>query len=155
MVIHSNQIKNCPVTVQDSEVTQKVWGSNIVSLKGKTTQRKPNLVARYQLKIPVGLINLHKEVFLTCDIFFVNKIPFFLMLSQKIYFMAVNHLENCTVPEIFKAFKEVYQHYLHCGFRITILHADGEFGSLKILIEFLTGVPLVNMATANEHVPDI
>ena len=62
------------------------------------------------MKILVGLIELHKEVFLTCDIFFVNKFPLLLTLSLKIYFMAVNHLENCTVTEIFKAFKEVYQY---------------------------------------------
>ena len=51
------------------------------------------------MKIRVVLVKLHKEVFLTCDIFFVNKIPFFLTLSQKIYFTTGNHLENITVPE--------------------------------------------------------
>ena len=50
-------------------------------------------------------MKLNKEVFLTCDILFVNNIPFFLKLSQKIYFTAVNHLPNHTVPETFKAFK--------------------------------------------------
>ena len=31
-VICSNQIKNFPVTVQDVEVAQKVWGKNIAEL---------------------------------------------------------------------------------------------------------------------------
>ena len=84
--------------VQDVEVVQKVWGKNIAALKGKTTRKNPNVVARDQVKIPVGLIKLHEEVFLTCNIFFVNKIPFFLTLSQKIYFKAVNNLANHTVP---------------------------------------------------------
>ena len=35
------------------------------------------------------------------------------------------------------------------------MHADFESGLLKSLIESLPGVPLVNMATENEHVPDI
>ena len=48
--------------------------------------------------------------------------------------MAVNHLENCTVLETFKSFKEVYQYYLHHGFRITTLHVDGEFGLLNSLL---------------------
>ena len=64
-VIQINQINNCPVTVHDVEIAQKVWGKNIASLKGKTTRKKPNVVARYQVKIPAGLIKLHKEVFLT------------------------------------------------------------------------------------------
>ena len=59
-MIYSNQIKNCLVKVQDVEVTQKVWGNNIASLKGKTTRKKPNVVDRYQVKISVGLIKLRK-----------------------------------------------------------------------------------------------
>ena len=107
------------------------------------------------MNILLVLIKLHKEVFLTCVILFVNKISLFLKMSQKIYFMVVNHPENSTIPEIFKAFKYIYQYYLHRGFRITTVHADGECGHLKILIDSLLEVPLVNMAAENEHVPDI
>ena len=89
------------------------------------------------------------------DLFFVNKIPFFLTLSRKICFTAVNHLANRTVLEIFKAFKEIYTYYLHCGFCITTFHADGEFAPLKPLIESLPGGPLVNLASRNEHVSEI
>ena len=105
--------------------------------------------------IPVVLITLHKELFLTCDIFFVNKIPLFMMLSQKIYFTAVNHLANRTVPEISKAFKWLYQYYLHRGFCFAILHADESFEALKIHIESLPEEPLVNLTAENEHIPDI
>ena len=59
------------------------------------------------------------------------------------------------MPEIFKAFKDLYNHYLHRGFRITTVHSDGNFGPLNVLIEFLPGGLLVNLASANEHFPDI
>ena len=133
-MICRNQIKNCTEIVQDVEFVHKVLRNNIAALKGKNTWINPNLVYRGQVMILVGLINLHNEVFLICDIFFVNKIPFLLTLSQNIYFTAVNHLENCTVPEIFKAFREVHQYYLHCAFRITTGNSEGEFGPLKSLI---------------------
>ena len=64
-VICGNHIKNCPVTVQDVEVAQKVWGNNISALKGNTTREIPDLVTSDQVKILVVLIKLHKEVFLT------------------------------------------------------------------------------------------
>jgi hypothetical protein len=124
-VIRSKQIKDCLVTVEGVDVALKISGKNMTALKGKTTQSKPNLVAKDFVKFPVELQKLHQEVFLTVDIFFVNKIPFFLTLSQKICFTAVNHLADRTVPQIFKAFKETYQYYLHCGFCITTVHADG------------------------------
>ena len=107
------------------------------------------------MKVPLKLLKLHKEVFLTADIFFVNKIPFFLSLSRNICFTAVHHLADRTVPKIFSAFKEIYQYYLHRGFRITTVHADGEFAPLKILIESMPGGPMVNLASSNEHVPEI
>jgi hypothetical protein len=146
-VIQSNKIKDCPVTVQEIYVAREIWGKNIAALKGKTTRRKSIPVARDYVKLPMELMKLHKDVFLTTDIFFVNKIPFFLTLSQKICFTAVNHLVDRTVPQIFKAFKEMYQYYLQRGFHIKTVHADSEFVPLKPLIESMPGGPMVNLRT--------
>ena len=113
------------MTVEDVNVALNIWGKNIAALKVKTTRIKPNTVARDYVKIPMDLLKLHKEVFLTPYIFFVNKIPLLLTLSRKICFTAVNHLTNRTVPQIFAAFKEIYQYYLHHEFRITTVNSDG------------------------------
>jgi hypothetical protein len=109
-VIWSNQIKDCPMTIQHIDVATKIWGKNIAALKGMATRSKTHPVARDYVKVPNELLKLHKEVFLTTDIFFVNNITFFLTLSQKICFAAVNHLADRTVPQIFKALKEMYQY---------------------------------------------
>ncbi len=77
------------------------------------------------------------------------------MLSCKICFTAINHLVDRTVPQIFMALKEIYQYYLQSGFRITMVHADGEFAPLKVLIKSLPGGPKVNQANPNEHVPEM
>jgi hypothetical protein len=154
-VIQSNHIKDCPVTIQDIDVTKKIPGKNIAALKGKTTRSKTHPVARDYMKVPKELLKLHKEVFLTTDILFTNKITFFLTLSRKICFTAVNHLAYRTVPQIFKAFEEMYQYYLQRGFHITTLHADGEFTPLKTLIKAMPRGPMVNLASANEHVSEI
>jgi hypothetical protein len=39
-VIQSNQIKDCPVTVQDVTTAHNIWGKNIAAPKGKTTRHK-------------------------------------------------------------------------------------------------------------------
>jgi hypothetical protein len=49
----------------------------------------------------------------------------------------------------------MYQYYLQRGFHITTVHADGEFAPLKTLIEAMPGGPMVNLASANEHAPEI
>ena len=67
--IRRNQIKDCTETVEDVDVALNILGKNIAALKGKTTQSKPNTVARDSMKIPMELLKLYKEVFLTLDIF--------------------------------------------------------------------------------------
>jgi hypothetical protein len=131
------------------------WGNNIPALKGKTTRSKTIPVARDYVKVTLELMKLHKEVFLMTDVFFVNKNTLFLTLSRKITFAAVNHLADRRVPYTFKAFKEICQYSLQRGFDITVVHADGEFAPLKPLIESIPGGPVVNLASTNEHVPEI
>jgi hypothetical protein len=40
-VIQSNQIKNCPVAVQDVVAANQIWGKNIAAIKGKAVHQKP------------------------------------------------------------------------------------------------------------------
>ena len=35
-------------------------------------------------QVPEDMVKLHKDIYLTADMFFVNGIPFFLTLSRKI-----------------------------------------------------------------------
>jgi hypothetical protein len=59
-VIRSNQIKYCPVKIQDIYVATNIWGKNIAALKGKTTRSKTHPVARDYVKLPKELLKLHK-----------------------------------------------------------------------------------------------
>jgi hypothetical protein len=51
-VIRSNQIKDCPVTVQDIDVATNIWGKNSAALKRNTTRSKTHLVDRDYVKVP-------------------------------------------------------------------------------------------------------
>jgi hypothetical protein len=62
-MVLTNGIKDFPVTGQDIDVTTKIWGKNIAALKGKTTRRLTIPVVRDYVKVPLDLLNLHKEVF--------------------------------------------------------------------------------------------
>jgi hypothetical protein len=75
-IIQSNQIKDCLVPFDRVDTALKIWGKNVAALKEKTTWTKPDPVARDFVKVPVELSKLHKEVYITANLFFVNKIPF-------------------------------------------------------------------------------
>ncbi len=88
---------------------------------------------------------------LTINIFFVNKIPFFLTLSRVLYFTTVTHLPDRSLDQVFKALKGIFYYYLQQGFHVTFITGDGEFTSLEQFTNLLMGAPQLNLTSANEH----
>ena len=63
MTLWSNQIRNCPVTEKDTELSEKIFGPDMESLKGKsvrtqTEERTDNTVAVLKELIRMNL-NIH------------------------------------------------------------------------------------------------
>ena len=67
----------------------KVWGPSIAMLKGKKVRTTPPVVRLDVIEIPKEIWELHKDVTLAIDIFFVNKIPFFITYSLIICFLSL------------------------------------------------------------------
>ena len=78
MDFQSQKIIDCPVMVQDIDIADTIWGKNITDLKRKTTRKKPIHVPGDIVKVLKEIAKLHKEVFMTADILFVNGIHLFL-----------------------------------------------------------------------------
>ena len=154
-ILKSNQVQECPVTAEDAVTATKIWGPDVPSLKGKTTRKTPTTVPTDIVEVPVEIRTLHRMVTLSIDVFFVNKIPFFLTLSQKITFTTVTHLANRKISTIFAALKSIFFYYLQKGFQITTIKADNEFAPLTELLYELPGAPTLNLTSANEHEPNI
>ena len=68
------------------------------------------------------------------DLFFLNKIPLLITLSLKIDFTATSHFPTQKARDIFKSFWWIFVFYLKCGFKITIVHAGGDFTPVQELI---------------------
>ena len=76
-MIKNNLILNCPVTLDDIERASKIYGANIVGLKGKTVRTKPDPVISDYIAVPEDVLQANRNVTFSADIMFVNKIPFF------------------------------------------------------------------------------
>jgi len=153
--IQSNLIKDCPVTVKDMGTAIKVWGPSIAMLKGKMVRTTPPVVRQDVIKNLKEIWELHKDVTLAIDIFFVNKIPFFITYSLVICFLSVTHLSNRKALTIFDALKSMCSYYLQQGFQIVFIKGDGEFAPLEVWMATVYGAPKLNLASANEQVPEI
>ena len=68
----------------------------------------------------------------------------------------MTHLSSRKIPFIFKALKNMHNFYLQRGFQVVFIKGDGEFKPLEDLVQSeLYGGPKLNLASANEHVPEI
>ena len=153
--LQANLLRDCPVTVQDLSVALKIWGPSVAMMKGKTVCKTPPPVQQNIILIPKEIRQRQKKVTLVIDIFFVNKIPFFVTLSLRICFLSVTHMANRKAITIFQALKSMFLYYLQRGFTIVFIKADGEFAPLQEWMHTLFGAPKLNLTRANEHVAEI
>jgi hypothetical protein len=75
-VVQTNQIKNCPVNLEDIKICEKIFGPDIYAMKGKTTRKQPKAVVNDYVEVPKELIDAPKEVVLCLDIMFIDEVPF-------------------------------------------------------------------------------
>ena len=63
-IIRQNIFKNCPVTVADVDVAERIFGPDLGTLKGKSTRRAPLPVVDDNVAIPPEILEEHKDLVL-------------------------------------------------------------------------------------------
>jgi hypothetical protein len=96
----------------------------------------------------------YRNITLCIDIMFVNKIPFFLSISQNICFITAAVLPNCQAASLIKALKDINGVYWQRGFRITVILGDSDFECTRSSAAGDLHSDL-NICEEEEHVPDI
>ena len=112
-MLQSGNIINNNGTLQDVAVAQQISGANlsVAALKGKTTCSMPPPVVSDFVKVPQSILDAHREVSLSMDVFFVNKIPFLLSISRHLAITTVTHLPNQQMKTVFECFLMIYKLY--------------------------------------------
>ncbi len=88
-LLRMNVIKNCPVTTEDVNIAEKIFGKDISSLKGKSTRRKPKPVRADLIEIPKELIEKHHEVELCMDTMYVNECGMLTAIDKSLKFRSL------------------------------------------------------------------
>ncbi len=94
---------NCPISRADIAAPEDIFGPNLGSLKGKTVQCKNDHVPSLVVDIPYHTIKMFKDVSLSFDIMFVNKVAFLVTLSSNLRFGTIEQLGSCHSDVVGKA----------------------------------------------------
>jgi hypothetical protein len=92
-IITMNSIQNCPVTIEDINIAEQIYGKDIASIKGKTVRKKPPPAIQDIVEIPEELITHQRNVELCIDAFFVNEIAFLATISKNITYRTCHPVE--------------------------------------------------------------
>jgi hypothetical protein len=152
-VLKNNLITNCPVTVDDAKRALIIYGPDLATLKGKTTQGNPSphVPSFAAVPIPAPILEHHHEVTLCIDFFFVQGQVFLHIISRKIQHRIVHPVPDRSRGTIIKYLDKVFHLYRSRGFVITDLHTDNEFECIR---EHISPINL-NTVAADGHVGEI
>jgi hypothetical protein len=70
-LLRMNVIQICPVTVEDVNISEKIFGPDMSSLKGKSTRRKPKPMRSDLIEIPKEIIMKHHDIDLCMDAMYI------------------------------------------------------------------------------------
>mmetsp|Transcript_34850 Transcript_34850/g.80591 ORF Transcript_34850/g.80591 Transcript_34850/m.80591 type:complete len:112 (-) Transcript_34850:107-442(-) len=71
-MVRGNLLKNNPVTIDDKNVAENVFGPDVGKLQGSTVCTRPAPVLTDYVEVPPIIRYLHQNVGLLVDIIFVN-----------------------------------------------------------------------------------
>ena len=98
-IIRHNIIKNCPATVEDTEIAEKVFGTDVSTLKVRTTIKRPKVAVDDFIEILREMIENNQDFILCMYTMFINKKEFFTSIDKDIQFRVLLPLENRTKEE--------------------------------------------------------
>ena len=85
-------IQNFPVTISDIHNDHTIYGPDVGSLISKTFHIKTEPLVSDNIAIPPDILEQNRDIDVTEDIVFVDRIPFFITLGQKLRFTTVKNI---------------------------------------------------------------
>jgi hypothetical protein len=152
-IIWMNAIKNNPVTTEDVDIAEKIFGPDVATLKGKMTHHAPIPVIEDCIEIPRELITTQYSVTLCLDGMKVNNISFLTMISKNLMYQIARYIQGSLTSIYRKCLQQVLQIYTLGGLRVTTICCDNEFCPLMDPLALEFGIQ-VNYASPQEHVPE-
>jgi hypothetical protein len=152
-IIRMNTIANCPVTINDIDLAEKIYGKDVASIKGKTTRKEPTPVIQNMVEIPPELKKAQQNVDLCYDTLFINGMAFLSTISKRIKCQTIEWLPERTMEAYTNALKNIIKIYNEAGFKVSSLSCDREY--IPLINEIQEEFSITpNYPSAQEHVPE-
>ena len=131
----ANLLLNCPLTTNDIDRADMIYGLQVPMLRGKMVrQTQKEFTSVLWTKIPSLLLKNYPTDKIDMDFFFVNGNPFFYTKTKLIKFRAVQSQSGRGKKETATTLKKIKAAIEQQSFKITALNGDNEFEKLRDLM---------------------
>ena len=147
--IRNDMLTNCDITIDDVSRYQQLYGTPVPELKGKLKRVKPQSHDNIKrIPLPHAMEGRHLQIYI--DIFYVNKLAFFVSKSRKVNFVYVTVLKSRSAKSLIDAINDHVHKYEARGFEISDIHGDDEFNFPAF--ERAVRPAILHKYAKNEHV---
>jgi hypothetical protein len=131
--VEHNVIGNNPFTRRDIRIAKKIFGPDVLAMKGKTLKRKSKMPREDDVSdIPSDIIKEYSKVHLSINVMHVNGIKFLISHSKHIGLLQTYCVRKNNREAILECILKMIQTYKSRGvFAIVTIEADGAFESIK------------------------
>ena len=129
-MIRAGQIRDCPVTLEAVDDAEAMFGPDMAALKGKLVKKKAPPVTNVIHAVPDELVQPHRELPATMDVFYVANKPYLAFLDLTIRDNRVEPLQSRTTNSFYSTIDAVFDYYNSNKFMIKKIHCDNEFKPL-------------------------
>ncbi|CAJ1936900.1 unnamed protein product [Cylindrotheca closterium] len=154
LAIRGNFFKNCPITEEDVNISEKIYGPSISTIKGKQKRTTPKAVVDDWIEMPKELLKHNSNLDLCIDIMFINNVAFFVSIDKAIKFRFSTELKDRTKDAIYKSIDKILRISNHAELRIKTIYCDNKFKPVFDDVKDNMDVTM-NYAAPGEHEPTI
>ena len=150
-MVRHNLLKDCPVTPEDVENANTIFGPDLATIRGKTVRNSPERVVTDYVEIPRIFFEKHHRITIVADIMFVNSVPFLVSASRRLNLITIEHAPQRTASKIAYLLQRIIRVHNRAGFTVQMILMDNEFEKVRHHLHETT----LNIPAAGEHVAEI
>ena len=90
-------------------------------------RRNPASIVNNYVDIPRKILESRKELEVSIDIMFVNKIPLLVIIRKGLKFTTIEYISNISEISLVKYMNKIVRHYKSHGLLVSTMFIDPEF----------------------------
>ena len=156
-----NQCKNVPILVEDVNLTEKIYKTEVAAWKGKSVRPHPPVVTTNEIvELPTELMTKGRQIELAIDILYINNEAFLHSVDKTLRYNGIISLgtkvkgEMYTAETLCKASEDILCLYNRADIYIKRIHCDNDFKTVFRELDKNCDAEF-NYSSPQKHVPDI